>query len=102
MAATTQQYQDMSKYLVRNFRNINQSQLQFFTQKAKQEISVQSMLKEVKLHNDIKSNLENIQVAKVWSIYFNQRDNFTLQFNLVIFTDKRRPIEIRRNHLGRR
>ena len=37
--------------------------------------------------------------------YFNQlseRDNFTLQFTLVIFTDKRRPIEIRRNHLGRR
>ena len=105
MAATTQQYQDMSKYLVRNFRNINQSQLQFFTQKAKQEISVQSVLKEVKLHNDIKSNLENIQVAKVRGIYFNQlseRDNFTLQFTLVIFTDKRRPIEIRRNHLGRR
>ena len=72
MAATTQQYQDMSKYLVRNFRNINQSQLQFFTQKAKQEISVQSMLKEVKLHNDIKSNLENIQIAKVWNFYFNQ------------------------------
>ena len=74
-------------------------------QKAKQEISVQSMLKEVKLHNDIKSNLENIQVAKVRGIYFNQlseRDNFTLQFTLVIFTDKRRPIEIRRNHLGRR
>ena len=72
MAATTQQYQDVSKYLVRNFRNINQSQLQFFTQKAKQEISVQSMLKEVKLHNDIKSNLENIQIAKVWNFYLNQ------------------------------
>ena len=46
------------------------------------------MLKEVKLHNDIKSNLENIQVAKVWSISFNQlfeRDNFTLQFDFVNF-----------------